>query len=113
MEFRRVAFRCPWRVAAGAALGAATAIKGSGLWFIAFFGIWTVVADLLRGRRPFDWVLRPVVNFVLIVPIALAVYLVTWTGWFATEGGYYRQWAAEGDPAWTGPFAWVPLPIQI
>jgi len=102
----------PWLLAAGAALGAATAIKWSGLWFIAFFGVWTVVADLLREPRRLDWVLRPVANFVLIVPVALAVYLLTWTGWFSTEGGYYRQWAAEGDNAWTGPFAWVPLPIQ-
>jgi len=102
----------PWLLAAGAALGAATAIKWSGLWFIAFFGIWTVVADLLRARRPHDWVLRPVVNFVLLVPIALAVYLLTWTGWFATEGGYYRQWAAQDGNAWTGFWSWVPLPIQ-
>jgi len=102
----------PWLLAAGAALGAATAIKWSGLWFIAFFGIWTVAADLLRGRRASDWVLRPLANFLLIVPIALVVYLLTWTGWFATEGGYYRQWAAQGDNAWTGFWSWVPLSVQ-
>lgn len=102
----------PWLLAAGAALGAATSIKWSGLWFIAFFGIWTVVADLLRSRRRADWALRPLANFVLLVPIALAAYLATWAGWFATDGGYYRQWAAEDGNAWTGAWSWVPLPIQ-
>jgi len=107
----------PWLLAAGAALGAATAIKWSGLWFIAFFGIWTVVADLWGMGRHWPGtrvreIVRPLVNFLTIVPIALAVYLLAWTGWFATDGGYYRQWATEGDHAWTGFWSWVPLPLQ-
>ncbi|MBO9577277.1 MAG: phospholipid carrier-dependent glycosyltransferase [Microbacteriaceae bacterium] len=102
----------PWLIAAGLALGAATAVKWSGLWFIVVFGVWTVVADAIDRRDGWEAPRRAPVNFLLFVPPALAVYLASFSGWFATEGGYYRQWAAQGDHAWTGFFSWVPLPVQ-
>jgi len=102
----------PWLLAAGAALGAATAVKWNGVWFLAFFGVWTVVADAIDRRDGWAVLRHGPVNFVLLVPVAAAAYLLSWTGWFATEGGYYRQWAAQGDHAWEGFWSWVPLPVQ-
>jgi dolichyl-phosphate-mannose--protein O-mannosyl transferase len=107
----------PWLVAAGAAAGAATAVKWSGLYVLAAIGIYVVVTDALARRRagvrmwPADAALRQgPVSFLLLVPIALAVYLASWTGWLVTDGGYSRH-AVDGAPA-TGVWAWVPLAVQ-
>ncbi|MCU1439203.1 MAG: phospholipid carrier-dependent glycosyltransferase [Rhodoglobus sp.] len=108
----------PWLIAAGAAFGAAAAVKWNGLYFLAFFAIYTLVVDAIARRRsgiPF-WATGTVfkqapVTFVLMVPVAVAVYLVSWTGWFVTDGGYSRHWA-DGANAWTGLFAWVPAELQ-
>ncbi|MFF2277206.1 dolichyl-phosphate-mannose--protein mannosyltransferase [Agromyces sp. NPDC058126] len=109
----------PWVIAAGAAFGAATAVKWSGLWFLAAFGIYLVVVDILARRRarvPF-WLTggllkQAPVTFVLLVPVAAVVYLASWTGWLTTDGGYYRHWAEEAGNAATGLFAWVPGSLQ-
>jgi len=53
------------------------------------------------------------ITFILTVPVALLVYLASWTGWFATDGGYYRHWVEDGGgSAWGGLLAWVPLDFQ-
>lgn len=93
-----VLWRRPWLIAAGAALGAACAVKWSGLYALAGFGLYIVVTDALARRRA-GVVLWPTaaafrqgpVSFVLLVFPALAVYLISWTGWFVTAGGYDRQ----------------------
>lgn len=109
----------PWLLAAALALGAACAVKWSGLYFVAAFGIYLVVVDALARRRagvPF-WLTAAVlkqapVTFVMLVPVAAAVYLASWTGWLVTDGGYYRNWAEEPGNAATGLFSWVPLALQ-
>jgi dolichyl-phosphate-mannose-protein mannosyltransferase len=109
----------PWVVAAGVAFGAATAVKWSGLWFLAAFGIYLVIVDAVARRRagvPF-WLSGSIlkqgpVTFLLLVPVAAAVYLTSWTGWLATDGGYYRHWAEEAGNAATGLFSRVPLALQ-
>ena len=106
----------PWLIAAGAALGAASAVKWSGAWVLAAFGIYAVVTDALARRRlgiqywPLDAVRQGAAAFLLLVPVALVVYVTSWTGWIATDGGYGRH-AADADPA-TGLFAWVPMWLQ-
>ncbi|WP_317450980.1 phospholipid carrier-dependent glycosyltransferase [Microbacterium thalassium] len=106
----------PWVLAAGVALGAASAVKWSGAWVLAGLGIYLVVTDALARRRagvlfwPADALRQGVATFVLLVPVAVAVYLASWTGWLVTDGGYGRQ-AADANPA-TGVWAWVPLPLQ-
>jgi len=106
----------PWVIAAGAAAGAATAVKWSGVWMLAAIGIYLVVTDALERRRlgvafwPVDAVRQGVASFLLLVPVALAVYVASWTGWLTSDGGYDRH-AADADPA-TGLFAWVPLSLQ-
>ncbi|WP_454118452.1 dolichyl-phosphate-mannose--protein mannosyltransferase [Microbacterium lacticum] len=106
----------PWVIAAGAAAGAATAVKWSGVWVLAAIGLYLVVTDALERRRlgvtfwPTDAVRQGLAFFVLLVPAAFVVYLGSWSGWLLTDGGYDRH-AADADPA-TGVFSWVPLSLQ-
>lgn len=109
----------PWLVAAAIAFACASAVKWSGLWFLAVFCVYTLVVDAIERRRlgiPL-WFSAAVlkqgpVSFLLTIPVALAVYLVSWTNWLSTTGGYFRGWAEQPGNAWEGPLAWVPLPIQ-
>ena len=94
----RVFWRRPWVIAAGVALGAATSVKWSGAYVLAAAGIYLVVTDALARRRagvalwPTDAVLRQgLASFALLVPVAAAVYVASWSGWFLTTGGYDRQ----------------------
>lgn len=106
----------PWVVAAGAAAGAATAVKWSGVWVLAAIGLYLVVTDALERRRlgvtfwPVDAVRQGVASFILLVPIAFVVYLSSWIGWLTSDGGYDRH-AADAAPA-TGIFSWVPVSLQ-
>ncbi|MDJ1113307.1 dolichyl-phosphate-mannose--protein mannosyltransferase [Microbacterium dauci] len=106
----------PWLIASGAALGAASAVKWSGVWVLAAFGLYVVVTDAVARRRlgirfwPLDALRQGVAAFVLLVPVSVVVYLASWTGWFVTDDGYGRH-AADAAPA-TGIFAWVPMALQ-
>ena len=109
----------PWLIGAGLAFGLASAVKWNGLYFLAGFAIYTLVVDALARRRAgiAFWASGTIfkqapTSFVLLVPVALAAYLTTWAGWFATAGGYYRQWATEPGNAATGMLAWIPLEWQ-
>ncbi len=101
----------PWRIAAGVFLGLACATKWNGAIYLAAFGLLIVLWDmgsrrvagarhpaLAALRRDTPWA------FLATVPVALAVYLASWTGWFVNSGtytekdgwqhsGYYRHWA--------------------
>ncbi|WP_237318317.1 dolichyl-phosphate-mannose--protein mannosyltransferase [Streptomyces sp. JJ36] len=103
----------PWRLAAGLCLGLAFATKWNGLIVLAAFGVLTVLWDTGARRtagagRPFAAMLRrdALPAFSSLVPVALVTYLVSWTGWFATRGGYYRDWAETAGQA--GPWSWLP-----
>ncbi len=104
-------------MAAGAAAGAATAVKWSGLYAIAALGIYLVVTDALARRRagvriwPADAAFRQgAATFVLFVPIAVVVYLASWISWLTTDGGYARH--AAVDAPVTGFWSWVPPALQ-
>ncbi len=94
----------PWIIAAGAALGAATAVKWSGVWVLAGLGVYLVVTDALARRRagvlvwPTDALRQSGATFLLLVPVAFVVYLASWTGWLVTDGGYDRH-VADANPA--------------
>lgn len=106
----------PWVIAAGAAAGAATGVKWSGVWVLAAIGLYLVVTDALERRRlgitfwPQDAVRQGAASFVLLVPVAFIVYLSSWAGWLFSDGGYDRH-SADASPA-TGFFSWVPLSLQ-
>ncbi len=109
----------PWLMAAGIAFGATAAVKWNGLYFLAGFAIYTLLVDALARRRaglPF-WFTGTVfkqapATFVLTVPLALVVYLASWTGWFLSDNGYDRLWADGEGHAWTGALAWMPHSLQ-
>ncbi|WP_328719961.1 phospholipid carrier-dependent glycosyltransferase [Streptomyces sp. NBC_00247] len=104
----------PWRLAAGLMLGLAFGTKWNGLYVLAAFAVMSVLWDVGARRtagavRPYAAVLRRdlVPAFVSTVPVALATYLVSWTGWLITDKGYDRHWAdtAEGS---SGGWTWLP-----
>jgi dolichyl-phosphate-mannose--protein O-mannosyl transferase len=160
----------PWRIAAGVCLGLAIGTKWSGLYFLAAFGILTVLwdaaarravgvrrwyagpvvatavgllglglgawqrdhpglsamlvtsgllmagwftADVVRARSGPRGFLRPALDapiaFMHLVPVALAAYMASWAGWFASSGGYDRQWAASHP---SEHFGWLPASIR-
>lgn len=91
----------PWVLAAGAAAGAACAVKWSGVYVLAAVGIYLVVSDALVRRAagvgfwPTDAAFRQgPATFLLLVPVAAVVYVASWTGWLITDGGYDR----DADP---------------
>lgn len=107
----------PWRLAAGVSLGLATGVKWSGLYFLVIFGLMTVFWDM--GARRAAGIQRwwRAAMFreapqaaVTMVGATLVTYLVTWTGWFATSGGYNRQWADENPVS--GLASAVPGPLR-
>lgn len=94
----------PWRLVAGGCLGMACATKWSGVWFVAVFGVMTVLWDV--GARKTAGVRRPWLGaltrdagpaFGSLVLLAIAVYLVSWTGWFLSDAqhAYDRDWARD------------------
>jgi dolichyl-phosphate-mannose-protein mannosyltransferase len=106
-----------WRVGAGVLLGMAVATKWSALPFIATFGIMTVLWDMNARRsagitRWFAGTLSrdAVPAFVSIVGTALMVYLLSWSGWFASSLGWGRHWADE-HPA-VGIESLMPDPLR-
>ncbi|MET3637707.1 MULTISPECIES: dolichyl-phosphate-mannose--protein mannosyltransferase [Curtobacterium] len=109
----------PWLVAMGVALGLASATKWSGLYFLAFFALYSVLSDMMMRRRAgvafwssSAFLQQAPVTFLLTVPIAAVTYLASWTGWFRTSGGWDRDWIASGGERWTGLLAWVPDSLQ-
>ena len=114
-----IVWRRPWLFAMALALGAATAVKWSGLYVFAFFFVYILVSETIFRRRLGEkfWVTAGVAsqgfaNAILTMPTALAVYLASYTGWFVTSGGWNRNWADQAGNAATGFWAWAPKPLQ-
>ncbi|MEO3875244.1 phospholipid carrier-dependent glycosyltransferase [Nonomuraea sp. B12E4] len=89
----------PWRLAAGVCLGAACAVKWSGIFFLIAFAVLSVMWDMgarralglrepYRGAWAYD-VPRGLVEMALTPAVTFAA---TWTGWFAGAGGWGRDW---------------------
>ncbi len=87
-----------WLILAGVLLGAATAVKWSGLYAFVVFGIWIAVEAV---RRNPSWIAawHIVRAFLLAAPVAVVTYVASWTGWLLSSGGYDRQSVVvEGSP---------------
>lgn len=101
-------WRQPWLLAVGISLGAASAVKWSGLYFLAAFGLYVAISDAIERRKAAlaqlpageslalrSWILpsalQGVISFVLLVPTALITYVASWAGWLLTSGGYDRD----------------------
>ncbi len=102
----------PWRWLAAACLGLALATKWSAIWYIAAFGLLTILWDLGARRAAGSQDAVATTFFkdalptaVVWVGLPVVLYLASWTGWFVTTGGWARQWAAD-NPATSTP--WIP-----
>lgn len=106
----------PYLWLAGIAFGLAISVKWSGVYFLAAFALYVVIMDALDRRAAglTFWfsasVLKQVpATFVIMVPIAALTYLVSWSGWILTSGGYDRTLVTDNPSLrWTGAFSWVP-----
>ena len=90
----------PWRLAAGVCLGAAVATKWSALYYLAVLVLlafaWEVGARRTAGiRSPVRATVVRSSPALLATTIVLpaALYVLSWAGWFASDGGYDRDWA--------------------
>ncbi|GAB3194200.1 dolichyl-phosphate-mannose--protein mannosyltransferase [Nesterenkonia suensis] len=111
----RLAWR-PWRLLAGALLGAAAAVKLSGLAFLAVFGVLVILWDL-QARRAVGaprWGVAGVrdaaLAVVTVLPVAAGTYLASWTGWLRSSTGWGRLWHESHPPEGLG--ALVPGPVR-
>lgn len=105
-----------WRFAAAVLLGLCIGTKWSGLYFLAVFGVLSVLWDA-TARRTVGVRAWPVAALVkdavpagpIMVLTAAATYLATWWSWFTHPGSYLRQWAVEnpGEGA-----AWLPEALR-
>ncbi|MCX4752585.1 dolichyl-phosphate-mannose--protein mannosyltransferase [Kitasatospora purpeofusca] len=126
----------PWRIAAGACLGAAAGVKWNGVMVLAAFGVLTVLWDRsgrrwAGARRPWRSMLRRDAGpaFLATVGTAFVVYVAGWAGWLftgggkgATGGGFDRHWTDDraglspdsflGVPLPQLPMDWVPAPLR-
>jgi len=88
----------PWRILCGICLGASLGVKWSALYTVVAFAAlaiaWDVGARRRAGvQRPVRAALRKDVLgwFTCFIPLPFAVFMSTWTGWFASSGGYDRH----------------------
>ncbi|MFB7258962.1 dolichyl-phosphate-mannose--protein mannosyltransferase [Streptomyces nojiriensis] len=106
-ETLRLGWR-PYRILAGVCLGLAAGTKWNGFVILAFFGVLNVLWDAAARRTagagaPYVSMLRrdALPAFVSTVPVAVATYLASWSGWILSpdngKGGYLRDWAAKYD----------------
>jgi dolichyl-phosphate-mannose-protein mannosyltransferase len=91
-----------WRIAAGVLFGAACAVKWSGIYFLAFFAVLSLFWDRAAWREagvpsPTLVAVRrglPGALWALAV-LPVLTYLASFTGWFLSETGQGRHWAAQ------------------
>jgi dolichyl-phosphate-mannose-protein mannosyltransferase len=109
----------PWLLLAAVAFGLMAGTKWSGLYFLAFFGVYVVVAEIVLRKQAgvaffaSSGILKQGwLTFLYVVPVGALAYVLTWTGWFLTSGGYDRDWAQTTHQRATGLLAWIPTAVQ-
>ena len=101
----------PWRLVAGVCLGLATGTKWSGVFFLAAFALMSVLWDsgarkVIGARLPHLGALvrDAPLAFCSLVLVALATYLLSWTGWFlGGSHAYFRNWSDAHPGPWFVP----------
>lgn len=105
-----------WRLAGALCLGLCCSTKWSGIFFLAAFGLmsvlWDVAARRASGTR--HWLVTGLVRdggtaALTMLPIAFVVYLASWTGWFLSDNGFNRQW---GEQHPSERFGWIPDSVR-
>ena len=89
----------PWLILLGVVMGLASSVKWSGLYFLAFFGVYTFLSDLrLRRRlnlRQLGAWLQGFINAITLLSFGIVAYVISWSGWIMGTDGWGRQ--AEGS----------------
>lgn len=76
----------------GLALGAAISTKWSGLYFLLVFILFALVNEM-RNDPNLQKRMKSSLRVIAAVPMALLVYLLSWSGWLLSE----RGWARDSD----------------
>jgi dolichyl-phosphate-mannose--protein O-mannosyl transferase len=99
-----------WRIAAGVLFGAACAVKWSGVWFLAFFAIASLLWERAAWReagasRPTRVTARRGLPGALwaLAAVPVLTYLASFTGWFLGETSQGKAWAQQ-NPDTAYPF---------
>jgi dolichyl-phosphate-mannose--protein O-mannosyl transferase len=129
-QVRFGSWRRPWLLAMSIALGLATAVKWSGLYFIVVLLAYIIISEAnlnFKIHRAIEktadnkfthwfWlvpsVYQAIRSAVMVFIPALLSYLLSWSGWFFSKGGWDRSWSYESGNALTGWLAWVPKSLQ-
>jgi dolichyl-phosphate-mannose--protein O-mannosyl transferase len=105
-----------WRIASAALLGCGLAVKWSAIWFLPLFllfiVIWEMQARRTAGIRRFvsDTIAWETIWLAAFIVLTVATFLASYTGWFATDGGFDRHWAEQNNATvWYLPDAIVSL----
>ena len=120
----------PWLIAMGLALGCATAVKWSGLYFVVGFVAYIVLVEAhlnYRVQKSIEikaetvlpktfWIVPSVTqalrNSVVVIIPAFVIYLSSWTGWLLSKDAWSRNWADQAGNSITGFFSWIPTSLQ-
>ncbi|MEV4758112.1 glycosyltransferase family 39 protein [Micromonospora sp. NPDC049559] len=90
-----------WRLLSAVLLGCAMSVKWSALWFVPAFALlvlfWEAGARRSAGvRRPWRDTLIGETGWLVLAGVLFTLtYLASWSGWFLTDGGYFRHWQAD------------------
>lgn len=87
-----------WLALVGVLLGAASAVKWSGLYAFAVFGVWIAAEAIIRHR---SWrAAGDIAKAVLIAtPLLVVTYIASWSRWLLGTGGYDRDSVViDGNP---------------
>ncbi|MCO6006793.1 phospholipid carrier-dependent glycosyltransferase [Actinoallomurus purpureus] len=92
-----------WLIPAGLCLGTATATKWTGLYYIAAFGVLTLVWSMgsrraAGVRSPYAGVFafEAIPAFLSVVVLSAITYVAWWSGWIFNAGGWGRGRVASG-----------------
>src|SRR5699024_11789776 len=91
----------PWLIVAGVLAGMACAVKWSGAYYVAAFGILAVIWDcsLRYSRGEKRWLAKGLIKdgvlaFIQLVPTAVVTYVAGWWTWFTPSGETLRHLGA-------------------
>ncbi|SDJ51107.1 Dolichyl-phosphate-mannose-protein mannosyltransferase [Nonomuraea maritima] len=97
-----------WRIGGGVCLALAMSVKWSGLFFAVGFAVMSLMWDFgarraVGLRQPYVGAINKDVpqGLVALAAVPFVTYMATWIGWFATAGGYGRNWdraTSAGNP---------------
>lgn len=97
----------PWLLAAGILAGLASSVKWSGIYALAFLGLFVALRDVTcRWRAGHPSPIRGALladiwwAFLLMVPTAILTYIASWFGWFAHPAAHGH--GRSGIPGFAG-----------